>query len=57
MCKSGLRLYWRYLSSLISNYRQFKVDFLAFSLLPIIDFRVVEFHCPNILRLYLGPLK
>ena len=47
----------RCFSSLIINYRQSKVDFLAFSLLPIIDFRVVEFHRPNIPRLYLGPLK
>jgi len=57
MCKSRLKLYWRCLSSLISNYRQSKVNFLAFSLLPIMDFRVIKFHYPNMPRLYLGPLK
>jgi len=57
MRKSRLRLYWRCFSSLISNYRQSKVAFLAFSLLPIVDFRVIAFYRPSILRLYLGPLK
>jgi len=57
MRKSRLRPCWRCLSSLMSNYRQFKVDFPAFLLLPIVDFRVVEFHRPNIPHLYLGPLK
>ena len=55
--RSELRPCWRCLRSLISNCRQSRVDFPAFSPLPIIDFKVVEFYCPNILCLYSGPLK
>ena len=57
VCRSRLRPYWRCLRSLISNCRQSKVDFLAFSLLLIIDLRVVKFYHPNIPRLYSGPSK
>ena len=55
--RSGLRLCWRCFRSLISNCRQSRVNFPVFSPLPIIDFKVVKFHCLNILCLYLGPLK
>ena len=41
----------------MSSYRQSRVNFPAFSPLPIIDFRVVKFYYFNIPRLYLGPLK
>ncbi len=55
--KSGLKPCWRCLRSLISNCKQSKVNFPVFSPLPIIDFKVIKFHCPNILCLYSGPLK
>ena len=41
----------------MSSYKQSRINFLVFSPLPIMDFRVIKFYCPNIPRLYLGPLK
>jgi len=57
MRKSRLKPYWRCLSSLISNYRQSRANFLVFLPLLIIDLKVIKFHYPSIPRLYLGPLK
>ena len=55
--KSRLRLCWRCLRSLISSYKQSRVNFLVFLPLPIMDFKVIKFYCLNIPYLYLGPLK
>ena len=57
VCRSRSRLCWRYFRSLISSYKQSRVNFPAFSPLPIMDFRVVEFHHFNMICLYSGPLK
>ena len=55
--KSRLRLCWRCFRSLISSCKQSKVNFPAFSPLPIMDFKVIEFHCLSMPYLYSGPLK
>jgi hypothetical protein len=55
--KSRSRPCYRYLRSLISSCKQFRVDFPVFLPLSIIDFRVIEFHRLSMPCLYLGPLK
>ena len=53
----GSRPCCRCLRSLMSSCKQSRVDFPAFSPLPIMDFKVVEFHYPNMPCLYSGPSK
>ena len=46
--KSGSKPCYRCLRSLMSSCKQSRINFPVFSPLPIIDFKIVEFHCPSV---------